>query len=282
MKIEDQRYNIINEVGSYATEIAGRTCYKSVPGTDTSMAFQRKMISLGHLSMLEFNTVYLREVDIEDTGKFLLDKYENNRYSQTVKKGPVKYVTTNYRVIIENNWLDDYTNFRTQYPSSDHARKFTVKFITSRAIANELVRHRNFSFAQESTRYCNYSMNKFDNEITFIMPGCVELPPDLLDDKNHFNMSKFNRLTSCDPIVKGLIDSFYNSEKTYMDLINCQMRAQDARAVLPLATKTEIVMCGFASDWEKFFKLRDDSHAHPDMVALVHPLHADMQRMGVK
>ena len=67
-----------------------------------------------------------------------------------------------------------------------------------------------------------------------------------------------------------------------MDLINCQMRAQDARAVLPLATKTEIVMCGFASDWEKFFKLRDDSHAHPDMVALVHPLHADMQRMGVK
>ena len=282
MKIEDQRYNMINEIGSHATEIAGRTCYKSVPGTDTSIAFQRKMISLGHLSMLEFNTVYLRETDKEGTGKFLLDKYENNRYSQTVKKGPVKYVTTNYRVIIENNWLDDYDNFRTRYPSSDHARKFTVKFVTSRAIANELVRHRNFSFAQESTRYCNYSMNKFDNEITFIMPGCVELPPDLLDDKNHFNMSKFNRLTSCDPIVKGIIDSFYNSEKIYMDLINCQMRAQDARAVLPLATKTEIVMCGFASDWEKFFKLRDDSHAHPDMVALVHPLHADMQRMGVK
>ena len=282
MKIEDQRYNIINEIGSHATEIAGRTCYKSVPGTDTSFAFQKKMISLGHLSKLEFNTVYLMETDKEGTGKFLLDKYENNRYSQTVKKGSVKYVTTNYRVIIENNWLDDYDNFRTQYPSSDHARKFTVKFVTSRAIANELVRHRNFSFAQESTRYCNYSMNKFDNEITFIMPGCVELPPDLLDDKNHFNMSKFNSLTSCDPMVKGLIDSFYNSEKTYMDLINCQMRAQDARAVLPLATKTEIVMCGFASDWEKFFKLRDDSHAHPDMVALVHPLHADMQRMGVK
>ena len=282
MKFEDQRYNMINEIGSHATEIAGRTCYKSVPGTDTSIAFQKKMISLGHLSMLEFNTVYLRETDKEGTGKFLLDKYENNRYSQTVKKGPVKYVTTNYRVIIENNWLDDYDNFRTQYPSSNHARKFAVKFITSRAIANELVRHRNFSFAQESTRYCNYSMNKFDNEITFIMPGCVELPSDLLDDRNHFSMSKFNRLPSCDPMVKGLIDSFYNSEKIYMDLINCQMRAQDARAVLPLATKTEIVMCGFASDWEKFFKLRDDSHAHPDMVALVHPLHADMQRMGVK
>lgn len=80
----------------------------------------------------------------------------------------IAYITTNARVLIENNWLED-----LQYmcePTKYHAKRISVKFTTSIGITRELIRHRVFSFMNESTRYCNYSKGKFGSELTFVIP----------------------------------------------------------------------------------------------------------------
>lgn len=122
----------------------------------------------------------------------------------------------------------------------------------------EFVRHRVFSFAQESTRYCNYSKDKFNNECIFIQPPWLDDIETNLDFK----------------------DSLEHSEAAYFALIKRGWKPQQARNVLPNALKTELVMTGFASDWEHFFKLRDAGSAHPQAYELAHPLHMEFLRRG--
>ena len=178
------------------------------------------------------------------------------------------YVTMNYRHIIENNWLDD-----LQYicePTEFHERRICVKFICSRAIANELVRHRVFSFSQESSRYCNYSREKFGANITYIIPYWV--------DENLINDCQFNGDVFQDTDNKDLIKvgrfkaSLKQCEYDYLELIRNGCSAQEAREVLPLCTKTELVMTGFEKDWKQLFELRTSNAAHPDMRNLIIPL----------
>ena len=129
-----------------------------------------------------------------------------------------------------------------------------------------------FSFAQESTRYCNYSKEKFGKELTFIIPSWLPL------EEGNITTDAYG----C-PIVglKGnekayfLASSLGAAERAYTRLLNIGCTPQQARQVLPNALKTEINMCGFISDWKHFFDLRDDSHAHPDMQALAKPLHQE-------
>jgi thymidylate synthase (FAD) len=252
-------------------EIAGRTCYKSEDKiTDTSAKeFVERMIKSGHGVMLEHGTVYLQllgvfldpdDVDIA-YGNYIVHHYINNPYSK-VKiihdedwKANV-YITTNYRVMIENNWLDDlfYLCNSTEY----HERRYTVKFICDRGVSHEFVRHRVFSFAQESTRYCNYSKDKFGNELTFIQP-CWSLAPMSPED---YNGSRF-------------LEFLHESEDLYLSLIKEGWKPQEARAILPNALKTELVMTGFTSDWKHFFELRDASSAHPQARELAQPLHEE-------
>lgn len=252
-------------------EIAGRTCYKSEDKiTDTSAKeFVERMIKSGHGAMLEHGTVYLQllgvfldpdDVDIA-YGNYIVHHYINNPYSK-VKiihdedwKANV-YITTNYRVMIENNWLDDlfYLCNSTEY----HERRYTVKFICDRGVSHEFVRHRVFSFAQESTRYCNYSKDKFGNELTFIQP-CWSLAPMSPED---YNGSRF-------------LEFLHESEDLYLSLIKEGWKPQEARAILPNALKTELVMTGFTSDWKHFFELRDAGSAHPQARELAQPLHEE-------
>lgn len=118
----------------------------------------------------------------------------------------------------------------------------TVKFTTDRAIANELVRHRIASYAQESTRYCNYSKDKFGNELTFIIPS--------------------------QGANDTWVEAMKQAEKSYFYLTADGWTAEQARAVLPLCTKTEINMKANLREWRHFFKLRCHSTAHPDMRVL--------------
>ena len=118
----------------------------------------------------------------------------------------------------------------------------TVKFVVDRGISHELVRHRLASFAQESTRYCNYSKDKFGNELTFIEPYWWD---SCIDDRLEF-------LQSCEM-----------AEKMYLKMIKRGITPQFARDVLPLATKTELVMTGFVDDWKNFFSQRLADNAHP-------------------
>ena len=159
-------------------ELVGRVSHKSEDRIteDSSKEFVDRMIKLGHGAVLEHGTVYLqffwngavcRHCN-QTTPNKLLDKYADNKYSIVHYHGNDIYVTTNLRVLIENGWLDDlkYLCEPTEY----HEKRVCVKFICDRGVSHEFVRHRHFSFMQESTRYCNYSKGKFGNELTFIMP----------------------------------------------------------------------------------------------------------------
>lgn len=129
----------------------------------------------------------------------------------------------------------------------------------------EFVRHRVFSFAQESTRYCNYSKDKFDNELTFIEPFWYN---------NKRLASAINTIGDNEEVQEQNFNQFLHyCERQYFKLLKQSLKPQEARAVLPNALKTELVMTGFVSDWEHFFELRDAKTAHPDAQALAKPLH---------
>lgn len=210
----------------------------------------------GNCAMLEHGTVYLMTKTKSVNYYIHLEKYYQNKYSYINDDDTNLYVTTNLRVLIENGWMDDlkYICEPTEY----HEKRVTVHFVCDRGVSHEFVRHRVFSFAQESTRYCNYSKDKFNNECIFIQPPWLDDIETNLDFK----------------------DSLEHSEAAYFALIKRGWKPQQARAVLPNALKTELVMTGFASDWEHFFKLRDAGSAHPQARELAHPLHMEFLRRG--
>lgn len=139
----------------------------------------------------------------------------------------------------------------------------------------EFVRHRKFSFLQESTRYCNYSLGKFNNEITYIIPCWMNL------EEGSYNNGKYYNPIATPYLVKGTTEEIFllklvGDELDYFELLEKGWKPEQARAVLPNALKTELYMCGFVSDWEHFFELRDDKqHAHPQAYELAHPLHEE-------
>jgi thymidylate synthase (FAD) len=278
-------------------ELAGRTCYKSEDKiTDTSCEeFVNRMVNSGHGAMLEHGTVYLNIPcklsyndygDIEwivTKGRVSHEDYEENKYTKLnlVKQHRYAvdanlYVTTNYRVMVENGWLDD-----LQYqcePTEYHEKRITVKFICDRGVSHEFVRHRVFSFAQESTRYCNYSRTKYGSELTFIIPSWMDTIIDQSQYSYDTHIEEWQR--SEDANTSNFLQSLAWSEKNYLTLLRNGWTAQQARSVLPNALKTELVMTGFLSDWEHFFKLRCHSTAHPDARALAIPLQEEFIKKG--
>ena len=242
-------------------EIAGRTCYKSEDKItpDSAQAFVQRMVNSGHGAMLEHGTVYLY-VEYGSpagdnryfTGTDIFIKYSKNKYSK-VNSEMINnylhrvYITTNYRVLVENGWLDD-----LQYqcePTECHEKRVTVKFICDRGVSHEFVRHRVKSFAQESTRYCNYIKAKFGGSVTCITPPWLQ---------EHEELEFEEDLTVI--------------EQIYFKWLNKGWTAQQARGFLSTFTKTELVMTGFVSDWEHFFELRCHSTAHPQAREIAIPL----------
>lgn len=142
----------------------------------------------------------------------------------------------------------------------------------------EFVRHRKFSFLQESTRYCNYSKDRFSNELTFIEPCWSENMNIFKEDPGvtaeyTYDYTEQEKNISASAI---LFEQLEGAEKSYLELIKRGWKPEQARVVLPLALKTELYMCGYVSDWKKFFELRDDKqHTHPQAYELAHPLHEE-------
>lgn len=141
----------------------------------------------------------------------------------------------------------------------------SVRFICSRGVSHEIVRHRLFSFAQESTRYCNYSKGKFGGECCFIVPPDQEWSVNVDED---WEVDNARRLW---------YDALLAAEDDYMDLLNLGWSPQQARDVLPNALKTEIVVTGNYREWRHFFKLRCDEKAHPHMRLLAKDLLEDIK-----
>lgn len=201
------------------------------------------------------------------------------------------YVTLNYRHIIENGWLDD-----LQYlcePTEFHEKRVTVKFTTSNGIMREFTRHRSHSFAVESTRYCNYNKEKFDYQITFVIPSWSNLKEGtvdyLMNGKPMWDTLRYTDGTvikdNYSEIEMELLYSLKISENMYFNMTAHQAKPQEAREVLPLATKCDMVMTGFVSDWEHLFRLRtsfiaETGKPHPDMSNLCDPLYKEFIERG--
>ena len=292
MKLIKQSFEILDQQcgleGIYKQiEIAGRTCYKSEDKItdDSAKEFVDRMIKSGHGAMLEHGTVYLA-IPISEwrcTDDYR-DSYISNPYSNVNdslvdwenNEGTV-YITTNFRVLVENGWLDD-----LQYicePTEYHEKRITVKFITDQGILREFTRHRVFSFAVESTRYCNYSRSRFSNEVTFIQPNWIS-DEDITNyniDFVYFTDQDANHITA----VNRFMSALKNAEYFYMELIKSGWKPQQARNVLPLATKCDMIMTGFVSDWKHFFELRDAASAHPQAQELAHSLHEAFIQRGL-
>lgn len=258
-------------------ERIGRISHKSEDKIteDSYKSFVDKIINWGHTACLEQGTVYLfipLEEELADRFdySFISDFFVFNPYScfNEVEDGTAKsgyYISTNYRVLYNHNllYLLDYIC----EPTENHHKRYCVKFTCSRAISHELVRHRVFSFLQESQRYVNYKNKK---GIKFIQPLW-------------YNPAKFNgyyKSFTRDQWTEEEI--FYNnccqSEYDYFSLLDKGLKPQDAREVLINSTKTEIAMTGFEYQWEEFFKLRCDNAAHPEMRRLTIPLKEEFIR----
>ena len=249
-------------------EIAGRTCYKSEDKITPTSAkeFVDRMIKSGHGAMLEHGTVYLT-IPTQNRNS---EKYKRNHYSAVniVSVDGINgrtFVTTNYRVLVENEWLDDLKYICE--PTVFHEKRISVRWTCDRGVSHEFVRHRVFSFAQESTRYCNYSKDKFGNELTFIIPTWLSIPEGNYTywDGDWVDINKqVIQISEDKENVHSVLNTLDCSEYQYTMLINAGWKPQQARQILPNALKTELVMTGFESDWKHFFELRCDTAAHPD------------------
>ena len=249
-------------------EIAGRHCYKSLDKITENSAkeFVDRMIKSGHGAMLEHGTVYLTI----PTKNCNSEKYKRNHYSAVniVSVDGINgrtFVTTNYRVLVENEWLDDLKYICE--PTVFHEKRISVRWTCDRGVSHEFVRHRVFSFAQESTRYCNYSKDKFGNELTFIIPTWLTLPESnyIYCDGDWVDINKqVIQISEDEANAHSFLVTLDCSEYQYTQLINNGWKPQQARQILPNALKTELVMTGFESDWKHFFELRCDTAAHPD------------------
>lgn len=148
----------------------------------------------------------------------------------------------------------------------------TVKFTTSIGITREIIRHRLSSFANESTRYCNYNKDKFNNEITFIIPSYLDIPEGNYTywDGDWVDMNKMKIQLPADDknTVSNWLFALNHAETTYQILSNKGWKAEQAREVLPMSTKSELCMKANLREWRHFFSLRCSTAAHPDIRVL--------------
>lgn len=290
MRLIKPSFEILEQQPSYRglmqhIERCGRTCYKSEDKIteDSAEKFVKMLVNRGHTAMVEHGTIYLT---LNMTNRQEYFKYCANKYSEAISEGEaekgtwVGYVTTNYRVLLQNDWLGD-LQYLTE--PTKHIRRITVKFVCDRGVSHEFVRHRVFSFAQESTRYCNYAKDKFGSEITFINPCWMsdfhlgnQYSKDIVEEYRNFENWADNPETS----ELLFLYSLAVSEQNYLNLLSNGWKPQQARAVLPNSLKTELIMTGTVKQWEGFFKLRDANDAHPQARELAQPLHEEFIRRG--
>ena len=267
-------------------ERAGRVCYKSEKNAseDSAKPFVERMIAADHTAMLEHGTVYLKGA-VEN----LVNRYANNRFSRIHVKDSVAYVTTNLRVVAENKWMEDLGCFCE--PTSHHEQRITVHFTTQVGVTREFNRHRANSMAEQSTRYCNYSKDKFGGEIAINLPEWIKKEADCQKIYQELNHNLLKQLcqelgTEKNQQAWSAVDNWFFAnlacEYAYLNLISLGRKPQEARVVLPLDINTELVHTAFVSDWKHFFDLRalgTTGAPHPDAKAIAAPLFEEFKRL---
>ena len=276
---------------------ATRVCYQSKPRKgESDEAFVNRVIlkpatredgsidfDKCHGAMLEHGTVYLT---IPSSHIDTITNYTYNKYSKVIwSRKPIKiyaYVTTNMRVILEHNWQEDLQFICAPIA---HVKRTTFSVITDIGVTREFNRHRTFSIAEQSTRYCDLTRNRFGDCLSFPVPSWINKDSLETSEVDNFLLSVMSsdlRYADSDEINNFNI---YNDEKTWNDidfyiyanivaqycykaLRNKGWRPEQARQVLPLGLKTQAVYTAFDDDWQHFIKLRADNvsgKVHPNM-----------------
>lgn len=273
MKLIDSKIENISQTdfslqGIYKQiEKAGRTCYKSEDKItdDSAESFVKMLLDRGHYAMLEHGIVHLKFPFMSDRAKkYELDPYSDISHISVADDDEEpeynSYVTTNFRVIVGNGWQSDLEEFLDTDNIEMYEPVYSYRITCDRGVSHELVRHRVFSFAQESTRYCNYSKDKFNKQLTFIKPYWL------------------NESNATDYMKKLFLEHCRESEALYMCYINNGMKPQEARAILPNALKTEIVVTGFRRNFVRMLSLRNTTAAHPDMQIIAKMINDDIRK----
>lgn len=262
-------------------ERVGRVCYKSEDHitADSAKPFVERMIASKHYAMLEHGAVYL-SIPLNDKTEHLIEGLLANRFTKLsfydIRNGSYHF-STNLRVLIEKDmWdickpyvCDSGKGFFSGY------RRVTVHFTTQIAVSREANRHRVNSMAEQSTRFCNYSKDKFGGEIAINKPSWIEAD-------NFVHSLSYDPMNMLDPVEVWWAANAY-AEACYMRLLQLGWKPEQARTILPLDTNTELVHTAFVSDWLHFFDLRalnKTGKAHPDMVAVAKPLYEEFKRRG--
>lgn len=320
MRILKPKFEILHQpnIGLFGVfemiKLAGQTCYDSESKRSPS-DFVQMLIKSGHGAMLEHGTVYLKLEITKDncTDDFeyksagftahynwsdivgnIGAKYRDNHYSfvHYVQHGttnaPVHayYITTNYRVIIDNGWEED-LKFLCE-PTEYHEKRVTVRFTTQIAVSREYNRHRVDSIAEQSTRYCDYSKDKYDGQVSVVTPTWVQ---ELFGKDARQTSLSIRDL--CHDIYMGQDNDEWDAlrywlfgnlaaEYAYLNMLRLGRTAQEASTVLALDTHTELVHTAFISDWKHFFDLRalgTTGKPHPDAKILAEPLMEEFKRL---
>lgn len=230
--------------GETDKEFAERVILKPALNKDGSYDFNKM-----HGAMLEHGTVYLTIPFIDETVS-AITTFQNNPYSKVVSSinNDKFYVTTNMRVIFENDlsYILKYLDKLTKY----HIKRYTFSVITDIGVTREMNRHRAFSIAEQSTRYCDFNKDKFGDELTFIRPAWWK--DTQVEETDIMNYETY----------------LSESEYFYKMLRKQGWKPEQARQVLPLGLKTQAIYTAFEDDWFHFLKLRADNvsgRVHPNM-----------------
>lgn len=257
-------------------ERCARVSYKSEDKiTDTSYEkFVGMLESRDHARPLEFGTVHIKmsNAQFECLQTLLMDKVYNDCWIKynviDTEKESICYITTNYRYYME---LCRYDRGVSEYldPSDNplYPRRYTVHMILDRGVMDEFRTHVGLSHLAESTRYCNYSKDKFNNEVTFVIPSwCNSL---IEGSKQEYSPFEINE----DEVE--FMNALQNAQNSYLSLLKMGWTPQQARSVLPLGIKSELISCGFEDAWKNFFYRRDAPDAHPMAQEIAKPMHKE-------
>jgi thymidylate synthase (FAD) len=223
---------------------------------------------------------YIKQVnDIEDNFMFLeLYYYLINKYSlffkDLINKEPFPVIKHTYEKDNQTLFFELNNTELLTFDEKLIHECVSVNFVCDRGVTHELVRHRNnIAFSQESTRYCNYSKDKFGNQLTYIIPPWVNI-----SEHEYHEGEKRNFEFSSDIDKEFFFDCAIN-ESRYLNAINYGLQPQQARGKLSHHIKTEIVVTTNLKEWQWIFYMRTSNAAHPQMRELMIPLHEEFQKM---
>lgn len=290
MKLVKQSFEILEQTDyslkgiKQFIERCGRVCYKSEDKiTDTSYEkFVDMLERKDHARPLEFGTVHLKMKASNFQGfihALFSEKMFNSIWIKCNCEDKTMYITTNYRYYL--NIIKQFPSIKNYFTEEDnkfYPKRYTVHFITNRGIMDEFRTHVTLSHLAESTRYCNYSKGKFNNELTFIIPNWVDTIKEGTYTKDH----EFPPMWGYDNWMDS--EWFYamcKAEETYLTMVREYLVPQQAREVLPLSVKSELISCGFGSAWNNFFYRRCAKDAHPMAREIAIPLQDKFKEMGL-